>query len=107
MATDKYPASVGCLIRGDCGVIVAHDDGREQGYDNGRVTPGGVIVVAAFAMVLVSVNWVGVAVAPRVAGVVHVLDVLGEVAWSCRLSWTDNNGPRGVFGRRGKVIARG
>jgi len=29
-------------------------------------------------MVLVSVTWVGVAVALRVVGVVHVLDVLGE-----------------------------
>jgi hypothetical protein len=35
----------------------------------------GVIVVAAFAMVLVSVTWAGL---PRVAGVVHVLDVLSE-----------------------------
>ena len=86
---------------------MAHDGGREQGYENGQATPDGVIVVAAFAMVLVGVNWVGVAVALRVAGVVHVLDVLGEVAWSCRLSWTDNNGPRVVFGRRGKVMAGG
>jgi hypothetical protein len=37
-----------------------------------------VIVVAAFAMVPVSVAWVGVVVALRVAGVVHVLDVLSE-----------------------------
>ena len=62
-------------IRGDCGVVVAHDDVREQGYDNGGATSGGVIVVATFAMVLVSVTWVGVAVALRVA---YVLDVLGE-----------------------------
>ena len=33
-------------IRGDCRVVVAHDDVREQGYDNGRATSGGVIVVA-------------------------------------------------------------
>jgi len=25
-------------IRGDCRVVVAHDDVREQGHDNGRVT---------------------------------------------------------------------
>ena len=36
-----------------------------------------VIVVSAFAVVLVSVTWVGIAVALRVAGGVHVLDVLG------------------------------
>jgi len=47
-------------IRGDCRVGVAHDDVRERGYDNGRVTPDGVEVIAAFAIVLVSVTWVGV-----------------------------------------------
>ena len=41
--------------------------------------PDRVVVVAAFAMALVSVIWVGIAVAPRVAGVVHVLDVLGDL----------------------------
>jgi len=51
---------------------VAHNGIREQGYDNGRATPDGVIVVAAFAMLLVSVTWV------EVASVVLVLDVLGE-----------------------------
>jgi len=40
---------------------MAHDDVREQGYDNGLATSGGVIVVAAFTMVLVCVIWVGVA----------------------------------------------
>jgi len=76
LAADKYRASVGCLWR----VIVAHDDEREreQGYGNGRATPVRAIVVAAFAMVQVSVTWVGDAVALRVVGVVHVLDVLGE-----------------------------
>ena len=78
LATDKYPARVGSLFRGDCRVAVAHDGVREQGYDNGRATPGGVIVVATFAMVLVNMTWVGVAVALRVAGVVHMLGVLGE-----------------------------
>jgi len=63
---------------------VAHDGVREQGYDNGRVTPNRAIVVAALAIVLVSVTWVEAAVPLRVAGVVHVIEVL--VAWSCRLS---------------------
>jgi len=76
LATDKYPATIGCLFRSDARVVVAHDGVREQGYDIGRVTPDGVIVVWTFAMVLVNVTWVGVAL--RVAGVVHVLDVLGE-----------------------------
>jgi len=57
---------------------VAHDDVREQGYDSGRATSGGVIVVAAFAMVLGIVTWVGVTVALRVSGAMHVLCVLGE-----------------------------
>jgi len=57
---------------------VDHDSVREQGYDNGRATPDSVIVVAAFEMVLVSVTWVGVVVALRVAGIVHMLDMLGE-----------------------------
>ena len=59
-------------------MVVAHDGGREQGHNNGRATPDRAIVVAAFAMMLVSVTWVGVAVALRVTGVVHVLDVLGK-----------------------------
>jgi len=65
-------------IRGDCRVIAAHDDVREQGYDNGRATSGGVMVVATFAMVLASVTGVGIAVSLRVADIVHVLGVLGE-----------------------------
>jgi len=52
LATDKYPASVGYLFRGDYRVVVAHDSVREQGYDNDRVTPDGVIFVAVFVMVL-------------------------------------------------------
>ena len=58
---------------------MAHDDERGQGHDNGRATPDGVIVVAAFAVVLVGLTWVGVAVGQRVAGVVHTLDVLGDL----------------------------
>jgi hypothetical protein len=69
---------VSTRIPGDSRAVVVHNDVREQGYGNGRATPEGVIVVAAFVMVLVSVTWVGVAAALRVAGVVHVLDVLGE-----------------------------
>ena len=57
---------------------MAHDDVLEQDYDNSRATHDGVIVVAAFVMVLVSVIWVGVAVALRADGVVHVLCVLDE-----------------------------
>jgi len=57
---------------------VAHDDLCEYGYDNGRATPDRVIVVAAFAMVQVSVTWVGVVVGLRVPRVVHVLGVLSE-----------------------------
>ena len=59
---------------------MAHDGVCKQGYDDSRATPDGVIVIVmvAFAMALVSVTWVGVAVSPRVVGVVHVLDVLGE-----------------------------
>jgi len=57
---------------------VAHDGVRKQGYDNGRATPDKVIAVAAFVMVLVSLTWVGVVVALRVAGVVDVLGALGE-----------------------------
>ena len=56
---------------------MAHDGEREQGYDNNRATPDGVIVVGEFAVVLVSLTWV--AVGQRVAGVVHMLDVLGDL----------------------------
>jgi len=72
LAADKYRASVACLW----GVVVAHDDEREQGYGNGRATSVRAIVVAGFAMVLVSVTRVGVA--RVVVGVVHVPDVLSE-----------------------------
>jgi hypothetical protein len=56
-------------IRGDSRAVVVHDGIREQGYDNGQATPDGVIVVAALAIVLVSMTW---------AGAVHVRDVLGD-----------------------------
>ena len=42
-------------------------------------THDSVIVVAVFAVVLVSVIWVGIAVALRVVGVVCVLDVLVDL----------------------------
>ena len=54
---------------------MAHDDEREQGYDNGRATPDGVIVVAAFAVMLVGLTWVGVAVGQRVAWSCHPRNV--------------------------------
>ena len=36
-----------------------HDDEHEQGHDSGRVTPDGVEVAAAFAVVLVKVIGLG------------------------------------------------
>ena len=55
------------------------DDEREQGHDNSRATPEGVRVVAAFAVELMSLTWIGVAIVSRVAGVVYVLNVLGDL----------------------------
>ena len=46
-----------------------HNDEHKQGHDSGRVTPDGVEVAAAFAVVLVKVTGVAVAVELRVAGV--------------------------------------
>ena len=44
---------------------MAHDGEREQGRDNGRATPDGVIVVAAFAVARVRLIWVGDEVSAR------------------------------------------
>ena len=78
---------------------MAHDDEREQGRDNGRATPDGVIVVAAFAVVRVGLIWVGVVVALRFAGVVRVLDVLGELLGPVvHRKWT-------AVEERGKIMA--
>ena len=52
---------------------MAHNDEREQAYDNGRATLDGDIT---FAVVLVSVVWVGFVIALQVAGV-RALDVFG------------------------------
>ncbi len=60
-------------------VVVAHDGKCKQGYNNSGRTHDSVIVVAVFAVVLVSVVLVGIAVALRVVGVVYVLDVLGDL----------------------------
>lgn len=60
-------------------VVAADDNEREQSYDNGRATRDGVIVAAVFAVVLVSVTWVGIAVALRVAGVGRKVDVFGDL----------------------------
>ena len=68
---------------------MAHDDEREQGYDTSRATPDGVVVVAAFAAVLVGLTWV--AVGQQVAGVVHMLDMFGDIAWPCR-PWKVDSG---------------
>ena len=76
-------------------------DEREQGRDNGRARPDEVIVVAAFAVVRVGLIWVGlaVAVALRFAGVVRVLDVLGELLGPVvRRKWT-------AVEERGKIMA--
>ena len=56
-----------------------HDDEREQGHYSGQVTPDGVIVATALAVGLVSVRGVSIATAQRVAVVVRVLDVLGDL----------------------------
>ena len=58
---------------------MAHDDERKLDHGNNRATSDGVIVVAMFAVILVSLFLVRVADALQVAGVVHVLDVLGEL----------------------------
>ena len=63
-------------IRGGCKVAVAE---RRQGYDSGQATLDGVIVAATFAVVLVGVTGGGITVALRIAGVVRVLDVLGDL----------------------------
>ena len=74
-STRLQRAGVGVSIRGECRIV-----GKcKQGCDNGGGTPDKVIVVAVFAVVLMSVIWVGIVVAPRVAGVVHELDVLGDL----------------------------
>ena len=46
---------------------------------SGRVTPDGLIVTVALAVVLVSMNGVGVATALWVEDGVRVLDVLGDM----------------------------
>ena len=43
------------------------------------MTPDGVIVAAVLAVVLVSMSSVGITTALRVAGVMDVLDVLGDL----------------------------
>ena len=47
------------------GSMWLHDDEQEQGHYSGQVTPDGVIVAAALAVVLVSVSGVGVATTLR------------------------------------------
>ena len=57
-----------------------HTYGDQQtSTDNGRATPERVIVVAAFAVLVVSMSWVDAAVVLRVAGIVHVIDVLSDL----------------------------
>jgi hypothetical protein len=61
------------------GLSRQHDEEREQSCGSGQATPNGVIVAMVFAMVLVGVTGVGIAVALRVAGAVRPLDVLGDL----------------------------
>ena len=48
-------------------------------YESNRATTDGVMVLATFAMVLVSTTWVGAAVALRAVIAVHVLNVLVDL----------------------------
>ena len=87
VSTDKHQAGIRCLFEES--MRCRGHDKREQGYDNGRATPDGAIVVAAFAVVRVGLIWVGVAVELGFAGVVRVLDVLGELlGHDARRKWT-------------------
>ena len=63
-------------IRGGCKVAVAE---RRQGYDSSQATLDRVMVAATLAVVLVSATGDGITVALRIAGVVHVLDALGNL----------------------------
>ena len=65
-----------CLFVVNVELWSLYDDEHEQGHDNGRVTPGGVEVAAAFEVVLVKVTGVGVAVELRVAGVRRTCSVI-------------------------------
>ncbi len=60
-------------------ILAVVDDEREQRHDNGGASPDGVKVAVGFAVVLVSVTWVGIAVTLRVAGVVRMPDVFGDL----------------------------
>ena len=66
---------------------------RQISYESGRATPDGVMVLATFAMVLVSTTWVGAAVTLRIASIVNVLDVLGDSLSPCgqtsRCIWSE------------------
>ena len=57
-----------------------HNNEREQGHYSGQVTPDGVIVAAALSAVLVSLSGVGIATTLRVAVVVRMLDVFGDLS---------------------------
>ena len=54
------------------------------------MTPDGVIVAAALAVVLVSVSLVAITTLLQVAAVMRVLDVLGDLLGSSRPPWTNN-----------------
>ena len=81
---------------------------RRTSYDNGRAINNGVIVVASFAVVLVSMTWVraavGAAVVLRGAGAVHVFDVLCDLLGPVVLCGQISGG---VWRERGKMNAGG
>ena len=58
-------------IRGEAELWWLDEDGHKQGHESGRVTPDGVIVTAALAVALARSIGAVIAVALRVAGVVH------------------------------------
>ena len=56
-----------------------HANEHEEGQHSGRGTPDGVIVAVALAVMLASVSGARIATALRVAVVMRVLDVLGDL----------------------------
>ena len=56
-----------------------HADEHEEGNHSRRATPDGVIVAVALAVMLASVSGARIATALRVAVVVRLLDVLGDL----------------------------
>ena len=72
-----WRASVGCLFEDASCRCRGSQRTRTRLCD--RATPDGAIAAAVFAVVLVGLTWIGVAVGQRVAGVVQGHDVLGDL----------------------------